>query len=203
VTYGDLEAGREFWRYMDVDGDAICYRTIPGVHPTKGAYFTRGSSRNRYAKYSEEGSDYVDNMQRLLKKFETAKKYVPGPVVKRAQKPSRYGVIYYGSTGAGMDEAMAAIGAHNIHLDTMRIRSFPFSDEVASFIKAHDKCFVVEQNRDGQMRSLLINECAIDPQRLIPVLHYDGTPITARFITKEIADRLESFGLAGRTKVTA
>jgi 2-oxoglutarate/2-oxoacid ferredoxin oxidoreductase subunit alpha len=203
VTYEELEAGKEFWRYMDVDGDAICYRTIPGVHPTKGAYFTRGSSRNKYAKYSEEGSDYVENMQRLLKKFETAKKYVPGPIVKRAEKATRYGVIFYGSTGAGMDEAMAAIRAHNINLDTMRIRAFPFSDEVTRFIGDHEKCFVVEQNRDGQMRSLLINECAIDPARLVPVLHYDGTPITARFITKAIADRLESFGLAGRTKVTA
>ncbi len=204
VTFEELEAGKEFWRYMDVDGDAVCYRTIPGVHPTKGAYFTRGSSRNKYAKYSEEGSDYVENMQRLLRKFETAKKYVPGPVIRQAKQGSRYGVIYFGSTSAAMDEALDALEKQGIHLDTMRIRAFPFADSVMDFVNSHEQVFVIEQNRDAQMRMLLVNEGAIDPARFISILHYDGTPITARFITREIAERLKAFGKpAPRTKVAS
>ncbi len=203
VSYEELEAGKEFWRYMDVDGDAICYRTIPGVHPTKGAYFTRGSSRNKFAKYSEEGSDYVENMTRLLRKFETAKKYVPGPVIRQSKQPSRHGVIYFGSTSAAMDEALVALEKQGIHLDTLRIRAFPFADSVIDFVNAHDQVFVVEQNRDAQMRALLVNEGAIDPARFISILHYDGTPITARFITKEIGERLKAFGKPARTKVAS
>jgi 2-oxoglutarate ferredoxin oxidoreductase subunit alpha len=203
TTYEELEAGKEFWRYMDLDGDAICYRTIPGVHPTKGAYFTRGSSRNKYAKYSEEGSDYVENMQRLLRKFDTAKKYVPGPIIRHAKQGSRHGVIYFGSTSAAMDEALDALEKQGINLDTMRIRAFPFADSVIEFINAHDQVFVIEQNRDAQMRMLLVNEGAIDPARFISILHYDGTPITARFIAKEISERLKAFGKPARTKVAS
>ena len=191
MTAEELEAGKTFGRYLDVDGDAIPYRTLPGTHPTKGAYFTRGTSRDRFAKYSEEGSVYVDNMQRLLRKFETAKSLVPAPVVKRAREPARHGVIYFGSTSAPMAEAMASLDKGGTHLDTMRIRAFPFSDEVIDFITSHDQVFVVEQNRDAQLRSMLVNECAIDPARLISVLHYDGTPVTARFIISAISERLQ------------
>jgi 2-oxoglutarate/2-oxoacid ferredoxin oxidoreductase subunit alpha len=203
MTAEELEAGKEFGRYLDVDGDGIPYRTLPGTHPTKGAYFTRGTSRNRYAKYSEEGADYVDNMQRLLRKLDTAKQLVPKPVVRKAKQPSRHGVIYFGSTSAAMDEAMAALEAQDIHLDTMRLRAFPFADEVIDFVNAHEQVFVVEQNRDAQMRLLLVNEGAIDPARFISILHYDGTPITARFITSEIAARLKAFGKPARTKVAS
>jgi 2-oxoglutarate ferredoxin oxidoreductase subunit alpha len=187
----DLDAGKTFGRYLDVDGDAIPYRTLPGVHPTKGAYFTRGTSRDRFAKYSEEGSVYADNMQRLVRKFETAKSLVPAPVKRKARETARYGVIYFGSTSAAMSEALVALEAQGLHLDTLRLRAFPFSDEVVDFINAHDQVFVVEQNRDAQMRMLLVNECATDPARFISVLHYDGTPITARFITAAIAERLQ------------
>ena len=187
----DLEAGKTFGRYLDVDGDAIPYRTLPGVHPTKGAYFTRGTSRDRFAKYSEEGAVYADNMQRLVRKFETAKSLVPAPVKRKAREAARFGVIYFGSTSAAMGEALVALEAQGLHLDTMRLRAFPFSDEVVDFINAHDQVFIVEQNRDAQMRMLLVNECAIDPARFISVLHYDGTPITARFITAAIAERLQ------------
>ncbi len=203
ITFEELEAGKEFARYLDVDGDAITYRTVPGVHPTKGAYFTRGSSRNRYAKYSEEGSDYVDNMQRLLRKFDTAKKYVPGPIIRHAKQGSRYGVIYFGSTSAAMDEALDALEKQGVHLDTMRIRAFPFADSVMDFVNSHEQVFVIEQNRDAQMRMLLVNEGAIDPARFISILHYDGTPITARFITREIAERLKAFGKPTRSKVAS
>jgi len=203
MSFEDLEVGTEFGRYLDIDGDAIPYRTLPGTHPTRGAYFTRGTSRNRYAKYSEEGSDYVDNMQRLLRKLDTAKQMVPAPIIRQAAQPSRYGVIYFGSTSAAMDEALAKLETQGIHLDTMRIRAFPFADEVIEFVNAHDQVFVVEQNRDAQMRMLLVNEGAIDPARFISILHYDGTPITARFITKEIAERLKAFGSKPRTKVAS
>jgi len=203
MTYEELEAGKEFGRYLDVDGDAIPYRTLPGTHPTKGAFFTRGTSRNRYAKYSEEGGDYVDNMQRLLRKLETAKRLVPQPVIRQAKQPARYGAIYFGSTSAAMEEALAALEEQGVHLDTMRLRAFPFADEVIDFVNAHDQVFVVEQNRDAQMRMLLVNEGAIDPARFISILHYDGTPITARFITSEIAARLKAFGKPARTKVAS
>jgi len=191
MTAEDLESGKPFGRYLDVDGDAIPYRTLPGTHPTKGAYFTRGTSRDRFAKYSEEGSVYVDNMQRLVRKFETAKSLVPAPIMRKAREAARYGVIYFGSTSAAMAEASATLEAQGLHLNTLRIRSFPFSDEIVDFITAHDQVFVIEQNRDAQLRTLLVNECAIDPARFISVLHYDGTPITARFITAAIAERLQ------------
>ena len=189
LTAGDLEAGREFGRYLDVDGDGIPFRTYPGTHPSKGAFFTRGTSRDRYARYTEEGAAYVDNMQRLLRKFETAKSFVPAPIRRDANEPTRYGALYFGSTAPAMDEAIAALEAKGVHLDTLRVRAFPFSEEVIDFILGHDQVFVIEQNRDAQLRALLLNEGAIDPTRLISVLHYDGTPITARFIVDEIARR--------------
>ncbi len=186
----ELEAGKVFGRYLDVDGDAIPWRTLPGTHPTKGAFFTRGTSRDRYAKYSEEGPVYQDNMQRLLRKLETAKSLVPAPVARPAKEKTRHGVLYFGSSTPAMKEAIAALEAQGLYLDMMRLRAFPFAEAVSDFILAHDQIFLVEQNRDAQMRSLIVNECGIDPARIISVLNYDGTPITARFITGAIAERL-------------
>ncbi|MCC6192959.1 MAG: 2-oxoacid:acceptor oxidoreductase subunit alpha [Burkholderiales bacterium] len=191
----DLDAGKEFGRYLDSEGDGIAYRTYPGTHPTKGSYFTRGTTKDRYARYTEEGPAYVDNMQRLLRKFETAKELVPAPAIIKAAKPTRSGVVYFGSTGAAMAESLAALELDGIYLDQMRLRAFPFADAVADFIAAHERVFVVEQNRDAQMKALLVNECGIDPSRLISVLHYDGTPITARFITREIAEKARLFNV--------
>ncbi|MBL6459237.1 2-oxoacid:acceptor oxidoreductase subunit alpha [Belnapia sp. T6] len=190
MTAEELEAGRTFGRYLDTDGDGIPYRTYPGTHPSKGAFFTRGTSRDRFAKYTEVGAAYVDNMQRLLQKFETAKGLVPRPVLHQASQPTRTGVIYYGSSSAAMTEALAALEAEGVHVDALRIRAFPFHQDVDDFIAAHDRVFVVEQNRDAQLRTLLMNECSIAPQALVPVLHYDGTPITARFIRAAIGDRV-------------
>jgi 2-oxoglutarate ferredoxin oxidoreductase subunit alpha len=192
MTAEELEAGKEFGRYLDVDGDGIPYRTYPGTHPSKGAFFTRGTSRDRYARYTEEGGPYADNMQRLLRKFETAKDMVPRPPRANAEKPTRYGVIYYGSTSPAMDEANDMLKARGYHLDILRVRAFPFHHTVDDFIADHDFVFVVEQNRDAQLRSLVVNECGIDPARLVPILHYDGTPITARFIANAIGDRLDA-----------
>jgi 2-oxoglutarate ferredoxin oxidoreductase subunit alpha len=191
MTHDDLESGRDFGRYLDVDGDGIPYRTYPGVHPDKGAYFTRGTSRNPYAKYSEVGSVYVGNMERLLRKWDTAKTLVPEPIRRDAAQPTADGVIYFGSTTPAMDEALTVLEQQGIHVDALRVRAFPFSDAVMDFIAGHDRVFVVEQNRDGQLRSLLINEGQIDPARLPAVLHYDGTPITARFIVDAISKRLD------------
>jgi 2-oxoglutarate/2-oxoacid ferredoxin oxidoreductase subunit alpha len=190
MTYEELEAGKTFGRYLDVDGDAIPFRTLPGTHPTKGSYFTRGTSRDRFAKYSEEGPVYVDNMQRLLRKIETAKTLVPKPERRDAKQKTRFGAIFYGSTTVAMEEALAALDAAGLHLDTLRVRAFPFSEDVVEFINTHDQVFVVEQNRDAQLQKLLVNECAIDPARFISILHYDGTPITARFITGAISGRM-------------
>jgi 2-oxoglutarate ferredoxin oxidoreductase subunit alpha len=190
MSYEQLEAGKDFGRYLDVDGDGIPWRTIPGTHPSRGAYFTRGTTRNAYAKYSEAGSDYVYNMERLRKKFDTARSLVPAPIVHRAERPTRNAVIYFGSTAAAMDEAQALLAKQGVHLDAMRLRAFPFPDAVEDFVARHDQVFVVEQNESGQMRSLLINELELDPAKLLKLVHYDGTPITARFIVKSIADAL-------------
>jgi 2-oxoglutarate ferredoxin oxidoreductase subunit alpha len=195
MTHDELEAGVDFGRYKDVDGDGIPYRTYPGVHPSKGAYFTRGTSRNPYARYSEEGAVYVDNMQRLLRKFETAKALIPAPVRRDAKrKPPNDkvadGVIYFGSSTPSMHEALDALEGQGRHLDALRVRGFPFCDEVYDFVAAHERVFVVEQNRDAQLRTLLVTEGEIDPGKLVPVLHYDGTPITARFIAGQIGQML-------------
>ena len=186
MTAAELEAGKDFGRYKDVDGDGIPYRTYPGTHPDKGAYFTRGTSRDPYARYSERGPDYLYNMERLLKKFETAKSLAPQPLLRRATQPTTLGAIHFGSTAPAMDEAIGTLERNGVQLDTLRVRAFPFADSVAEFISAHERVFVVEQNRDAQLRSMLVNEFGIDPARLVPVLHYDGTPITARFITRAI-----------------
>ena len=196
MTAKDLDAGKDFGRYLDVDGDGIGYRTYPGTHATRGSYFTRGTTKDRYARYTEEGPAYVDNMQRLLRKFETAKQLVPRPIRREAREAGKYGAIYFGSSALAMEEALEALEARGIHLDTLRIRAFPFHDDVFDFISNHERVFVVEQNRDKQMRTLLTTELEIDPARLVPILHYDGTPITARFIVKAIADMLSVVTLA-------
>jgi len=190
MTAGQLDSGLEFARYKDVDGDGIPYRTWPGTHADKGAYFTRGTSRNPQALYSERGADYVYNMERLLQKFETAKALVPQPLLRQSGLPARHGAIHFGSTSPAMDEAIGQLHDAGIALDLMRIRAFPFPDCVREFIDSHESVFVIEQNRDGQLRTLLVNEFGIDPARLTAVLHYDGTPITARFIADEITTRL-------------
>ena len=191
MTAEELDAGREFGRYRDVDGDGIPYRTYPGTHPVRGAFFTRGSSKDRDARYTEEGAAYVENMQRLLRKLETAKRFLPRPVKREAGEATRLGAIYYGSTSSAMDEALELLSARGIRLDVMRVRAFPFHADVASFVAAHDQVFVVEQNRDAQLRTLLVNEGEMDPRKLVRVLHYDGTPITARFIADAIADKVD------------
>jgi 2-oxoglutarate ferredoxin oxidoreductase subunit alpha len=191
MRFEDLEAGKDFGRYLDVDGDGIPYRTYPGTHPARGSFFTRGTSRDRYARYSEEGPVYVDNMERLLKKFNSAKALLPAPVKRNAREPTRFGALYFGSTAAAMDEAIGALDANDIHLDTLRVRAYPFADEVIDFIRDHDRVFLIEQNRDAQLRALLLDTGRVDANKIVSVLHYDGTPITANFIVGEISRRMQ------------
>jgi 2-oxoglutarate ferredoxin oxidoreductase subunit alpha len=203
MTAQELEAGKDFGRYLDIDGDGITYRTYPGTHPTRGSFFTRGTSRDRYAKYTEEGGPYSDNMQRLLRKFDTAKDLIPRPLQANSANATKYGVIYYGSTAPAMDEAIEMIEADNHPLDRLRVRAFPVHSSVPSFLAGHDFVFVVEQNRDAQLRTLIVNECGVDPVRLVPILHYDGTPITARFITKAIGDHQDQLKVTPLRKVVS
>jgi len=193
-----LDKAEKWGRYVDVDGDGIPYRTLPGAHPTKGAYFTRGSSKNTMAGYSELGEDYVENMDRLLRKFETAKSYVPKPKthppieVKKPLTKLKLGALFFGTSASPAYEAVEMLAKDGYPIDTMRIRAFPFHISLDEFIRDHDKIFVIEQNRDGQMRRLIINECEISPGKLIPVLDYSGTPITARAIAHQIRQALST-----------
>lgn len=199
----DLDKATDFGRYMDVDKDGIGYRTYPGTHPDKGVFFTRGTSHDSRARYTEQGAAYVEGMQRLLRKLDTAKELLPKPLRRNATSDTRYGVIYYGSTSPAMDEAVEVLARDGHPLDMLRIRAFPFHQDVASFIADHDFVFIVEQNRDAQMRTLIVNELSIDPVRLIPILHYDGTPITARFIVGAIGDRLDKLKVTPMRKVAS
>ena len=195
MTAEELDAGKTFGRYLDVDGDGIPYRTLPATHPNRGAYFTRGTTKDRFARYSEEGPDYIENMERLLRKFETAKSLVPAPVETKSKRPTGLGVIYFGSTSPAMREAAELLRGDGVDLDLLRVRGFPLSGAVSDFIEEHERVLVVEQNRDGQLRQLLQVECGVDPARLTAILHYDGNPITARFIRAAIG---AAVGVAAR-----
>ncbi|GMU42454.1 MAG: 2-oxoacid:acceptor oxidoreductase subunit alpha [Xanthomonadales bacterium PRO6] len=190
LSHDELEAGRPFGRYRDVDGDGIPFRTYPGTHPQRGAFFTRGTTKNVDAGYSERGPDYLENVHRLIRKFVTARGLVPQPVPTPANRPTRIGVLYYGSTSPAMLEAGERFTAEGIAIDLLRIRAYPFPESVRDFVLAHDQCFLVEQNRDAQLRTLLVQEYGLDPALIQPVLHYDGTPITARFIVRAIREFL-------------
>ncbi len=190
LTAADLEKVEEFGRYLDVDGDGIPYRTFPGTHPTKGSFFTRGTSKNEYARYTEDGADYVRNVDRLLRKWDTAKQYVPVAEFYQEGKNSDAGMIFFGTTTYAALETMDQLIEDGMPIDAMRLRAFPFGPEVKQFIEEHDQIFVIEQNRDGQMRKLLINELETNPRKLVAVLNYDGMPITATKIREFVAEAL-------------
>jgi 2-oxoglutarate ferredoxin oxidoreductase subunit alpha len=185
-----LDKLEKFGRYLDVDGDGICYRTIPGTHPSKGSFFTRGTSRDTYAVYTEDGDKYVENMERLIRKFETAKQYVPAPEVYAQHDDAKYGVIFFGTSSEAAREALDILAEEGIRLNALRIRAFPFNATVDEFIARHEKVFVIEQNRDAQLRTLLMAENDVSPQQMIPVLNFDGMPITAQQILRKIRGHL-------------
>ena len=191
MTADDLDAGKTFGRYLDVDGDAIPYRTLPGTHPTKGAYFTRGTSRDRFAKYSEEGAVYQDNDAAAAAQIRDRQNPCARAGDQARPREDQLRRDLFRLDRAGHERGAWRRWRKRACIWTrMRLRAFPFADAVTDFINAHDQVFLVEQNRDAQMRMLLVNECGIDPARFISILHYDGTPITARFIIEAIAERM-------------
>ncbi|MEZ4910020.1 MAG: 2-oxoacid:acceptor oxidoreductase subunit alpha [Saprospiraceae bacterium] len=186
LTAEQLDSLPTWGRYRDVDGDGIPYRTLPGTHPTKGSYFTRGSSHDENAAYSENSDTYVRIMERLTRKFENAKKILPKPELHVGNTKSNSGMIYFGTTTCAAEEALDILVSQGIYMDGLRIKSFPFHDEIKRFIEEHDEIFVIEQNRDAQMRTLLISELDILPSKLKKVLNYNGKPITADFISNTV-----------------
>ena len=190
LSKDDLENMESWGRYLDVDGDGIPFRTLPGTHPEKGAYFARGSSHDEYARYVEDGEVNARNLKRILKKFKGAHKLLPKPVFKQDTNASSIGLIYFGSTEAAMQESLDQLSISGFPIDAMRIRSFPFSAEVWEFIHQHESVFLVEQNRDAQMRTLIISEGNINPEKFISILCFDGSPITANFISESIIEIL-------------
>lgn len=183
-----LDDMAERWgRYLDVDGDGIPYRTLPGTHPEKGAFFTRGSSHDEYAAYTEDGTVYAKGMDRLLVKWETAKSCVPESVIE--DEGHSDAVVFYGTSAYAAHEALDEMRQKH-GIDAMCIKSFPFTEKTAAFIAKHERIFLIEQNRDGQMKTLLINELGVVPDKLVPVLNYDGMPVTATFIKEKILAHL-------------
>jgi 2-oxoglutarate/2-oxoacid ferredoxin oxidoreductase subunit alpha len=174
--------GKDWGRYLDVDGDAIPYRTLPGTHPSKGAFFTRGTSHDEYARYTEDGRVHARIIDRIRRKFDTAAQLVPKPDIVIRDKGSRTGIIYFGSTQPAVLEALDLLERDGLRINALRLKAFPFTHEVAAFCAAHDRIFVVEENRDAQMRSLLMTEASVPAEKLIPALNYDGMPLTAGFV---------------------
>lgn len=194
-----LEDVEKFGRYLDLDGDGIGYRTYPGTHPEKGAFFTRGTSRDEYAAYTESPDAYVRNMDRLLTKWRTAATLVPRAEIHSAGHTA--GIIYYGTSALPMREALDLLEEEGIALDTLRIRAFPFGAEVYRFIDQHDVVFVVDQNRDGQMRTLLVNEGDLDPAGLVSVRYYGGLSISADTIVRQVSEHYTASKLPRLTEV--
>jgi 2-oxoglutarate ferredoxin oxidoreductase subunit alpha len=190
LTAADLERLGGFARYRDVDGDAIGWRTLPGTLHPKAAYFTRGTGHTDTAGYTEKPEEYVAGMERLARKFENARKLVPAPVAVK-DGSSKIGFIAYGSTDFALRESLDQIKKeYKLEADYLRIRAYPFAHEIHDFVAAHERVYVVEQNRDAQMASLLKLDLPADQAvKLRSILHYDGLPIDARSITEEFATR--------------
>ncbi len=190
LTREQLDDMGRYGRYLDVDDDGIGHRTLPGVHPSKGAFVARGTSRDEYAVYTEESPAYKRNMDRLTKKWDTIKTLVPQPEVFQTKNNSNVGVIFFGTTSQSVIEATDMLTADGVEVDKMRLLAFPFGKSVVDFVTEHETIIVVEQNRDAQMRSLMITELNADPKKFISVLNYDGLPITADFIHRSITNQL-------------
>jgi 2-oxoglutarate ferredoxin oxidoreductase subunit alpha len=185
----ELEEVASFKRYLDVDGDGIPYRTLPGQHP-KGAYFTRGSGHNRFGDYTEDGDEYVDVLDRIDRKIQRAARAVPQPLIRTAPG-AKLGLVTVGGCHAACVEALDLFAKEGVALDYMRVRGFPFGDEVRAFLEAHAVNFVVEQNRDGQLRSLLTLETGVPLERLESVRHYGGFPMSAHHVMSGVRAKLE------------
>jgi len=184
----DLDGMEKFHRYLDVDGDGIPYRTLPGEHP-KGSYFTRGSGHTKYGGYTEDSAEYQEVIDRLLVKWETARDLVPAPAIEYS-KFNKIGILSLGSCDGAIVEALQELGDKNVGLNYCRVKGFPFNDDVRDFIDKHERIYVVEQNRDAQLRSLLILDIEADQEKLVSVLHYDGMPLNASFVVDRIEEEI-------------
>jgi 2-oxoglutarate ferredoxin oxidoreductase subunit alpha len=184
----DIDNMEAFYRYMDVDGDGITYRSLPGSHP-RGAYFTRGSGHTKYGAYTEDSADYQEVLDRLLVKWETARDLVPEAEIDYSQF-NNAAILATGSSHAACVEARDRLAAQNVSLNYCRVRAFPFSDSVREFIAKHDVVYVVEQNRDAQLRTLLMLDSGADPARLKSLLHYNGMPLNAGFVVKRVLEEI-------------
>jgi 2-oxoglutarate ferredoxin oxidoreductase subunit alpha len=180
LSYEELEHIQRFSRYMDVDGDGIAARSLPGVHP-RGGYFTRGSGHDKHAAYTEESDAYQEVVDRLARKLLTAASAVPAPEmhIQNETRAADVGIISIGGCHAAVLEGMHRLRGDGLTVDYMRVRAFPFPASVRAFIEAHDRCYVVEQNRDGQLRTLLAIETGIARDRMTSILDYGGLPLTA------------------------
>jgi len=190
LSAAELDQAKRFYRYLDVDGDGIPQRTLPGVHP-KGAYFTRGSGHNKYGAYTEDADEYEEVMERLARKIQSAAKAVPAPVVRKAAAPTTLGLITVGGCHAACMEAIDVMAKDGIALDYLRVRGFPFGDEVHEFVRQHDVTFVVEQNRDAQLRSLLMLETGAGVAAFESVRYYAGFPMSAHHVIAGVKAKLE------------
>jgi 2-oxoglutarate/2-oxoacid ferredoxin oxidoreductase subunit alpha len=189
LTAEQLEQVKTFHRYFDVDGDGIPYRTLPGTHP-KGAYFTRGSGHNKFGAYTEDADEYVEVVDRIDRKIQRATKSLPAPIVRTAPG-AKLGLLTVGGCHGACIEALDLLAKDGIALDYMRVRSFPFGDDVAKFIESHDLTFVVEQNRDAQLRSLLMLETGLAIDRMESVRYYGGFPMSAQHVISGVKARLD------------
>jgi 2-oxoglutarate ferredoxin oxidoreductase subunit alpha len=187
----DLERLGEFARYRDVDGDGIPYRTLPGSKHPLAAYFARGTGHNEYAIYSEKPEDWEANMERLWRKHESAKSYLPSPIIETMDGAS-IGLIAYGSTDPAVEEARVRLVEHNLHTDYLRLTAVPFRDEVREFVRSHEKIYVIEMNHDGQMRQLLQLDMPDQAVKLLSILKNDGLPLSAGWITRAIVEAEEA-----------
>ncbi|MBS3743738.1 MAG: 2-oxoacid:acceptor oxidoreductase subunit alpha [Wenzhouxiangellaceae bacterium] len=195
LTDADLAEIKHFHRFRDVDGDGIAYRTLPGSD-RKGSYFVRGSGHNQYGGYTEDADEYRQVVDRLKLKWESARGLVPGALERKAPSRTDIGIIAFGSSHGATLEALDRLAADGVAVDYLRLRAFPFGDEVEAFLKAHRTVFVLEQNRDAQMRSLLKIELDADPQKLISILHYNGLPVTSEMIIERIGDYIRQEAVA-------
>ena len=186
MTAKDLEEFKVWGRYLDIDGDGVPYRTIPGTHPTKGSFFTRGSSHDPMATYTEDGDIYAEGMLRLERKWETIKTHVPECDIVKNDPKNKEALLYFGTSSYSAAEAMDLLEETGIHVNAVRVRSFPFTQLLIDFIDAHDTIYVIEQNRDAQLRSLLMIENDINPKKLKKILQFNGMPITAQYILEKV-----------------
>jgi 2-oxoglutarate ferredoxin oxidoreductase subunit alpha len=186
LSADDLESMDKFYRYLDVDGDGITYRTIPGEHP-KGSYFTRGSGHTKYGGYTEDSADYQEVVDRLLVKWETARTIIPEPEIEYS-KFNKSAILSLGSCDGAVKEALMHLKKKNIGLNYCRVKAFPFTESVTEFIAKHERVYVLEQNRDAQLRSLLMLDANASPEKLVSMLHYDGMPVCASFVIDRVLE---------------